>query len=206
MCLQMKQETSTSAEVWAPAVTSSSQRWPCKIFVRATHSWRLRRQLAWEGYPQATPDFHASEELQAVRDRVFEELAKWDFEVDSTIFNKRLTAPELTGDDVGFYRAAWQTHFDKVAPSLFGGGDELLVMGASLGIKKRRQAFHRAIEDVVASHAGTTPFRTVSWSGTSDPCLWVSNFCSWAIQRKWERNDDRSHVLIKHRIRSERLA
>jgi hypothetical protein len=90
----------------------------------------LRRQLAWEGYPQATPDFHASEELQAVRDRVFEELAKWDFEVDSTIFNKRLTAPELTGDDVGFYRAAWQTHFDKVAPSLFGGGDELLVMGA----------------------------------------------------------------------------
>jgi hypothetical protein len=28
----------------------------------------------------------------------------------------------------------------------------------------------------------------------SDPCLQVADYCTWAIQRKWERGDERSHV------------
>jgi hypothetical protein len=42
----------------------------------------------------------------------------------------------------------------------------------------------------------------------TDQCLWVADYCSWAIQRKWERTwqgqpDDRSHKLIAAKIRSE---
>ncbi len=163
----------------------------------------LRRQLAWEGHPQASPDFHATEELQSVRDRVFEELARWDYRVDSTVINKAAVSQELSRDEVEFYGWAWFNHFDRVSPSLVAPGDELLVMGASLGTRKRRSAFHRGIERALEQALPAVPFRTVSWSAASDPCLWVVDFCCWAIQRRWERADDRSHRLISHQISSE---
>ena len=41
------------------------------------------------------------------------------------------------------------------------------------------------------------------WAYESDPCLQIADYCTWAIQRKWEGNDPRSHVLIADKIRSE---
>jgi hypothetical protein len=37
----------------------------------------------------------------------------------------------------------------------------------------------------------------------SDPCLQVADYCTWAIQRKWERNDNRSYDLISGKLESE---
>ena len=163
----------------------------------------LRRQLAWEGHRQGTDDFHATEELQAVRDRVFAELVQWNFQVDCTVLEKRKALPHLAADDVKFYRMAWYLHFKHVAPLVARRGDELLVMGASLGTKKKRANFHQAIEDVVDRATNGVDFRTVSWSGASDPCLRVADYCCWALQRKWERGDERSYDLIRPKIRSE---
>ena len=163
----------------------------------------LRRQLAWEGHRQGTDDFHATEELQAVRDRVFAELANWNFRVDCTVLEKRKAQPHLTSDDVRFYKMAWYLHFKHVAPLITRSGDELLVMGASLGTKKKRESFHEAIHDVVDQATSGVDFRTVSWAGASDPCLWVADYCCWALQRKWERGNEESYALIRPKIRSE---
>lgn len=163
----------------------------------------LRRQLAWEGHQQGTNDFHATEELQSVRDRVFAELAKWDFRIDCTILDKPKTALHLVTDEIRFYKMAWYLHFKHLAPLITRAGDELLVMGASLGTKKKREGFHAAIHDVVDQATQGVDFRTVSWAGASDPCLWVADYCSWAIQRKWERADLRSYALIQAKVQSE---
>ncbi len=37
----------------------------------------------------------------------------------------------------------------------------------------------------------------------SEPCLVVADYCTWAIQRRWEREDPRSHMLLADKIRSE---
>jgi hypothetical protein len=37
----------------------------------------------------------------------------------------------------------------------------------------------------------------------SEPCLVVADYCTWAIQRKWERNDTRSQILLGDKIASE---
>jgi len=37
----------------------------------------------------------------------------------------------------------------------------------------------------------------------ADPCLQIADYCAWAIQRKWERQDLRSYDLIRAKIRSE---
>jgi hypothetical protein len=163
----------------------------------------LRRQLAWEGAQQASDDFHATEERQAIRDRVFAELAPPDFRVDATVLEKRKVMPHLAADETRFYKMAWYLHFKYVAPQILHPDDELLVIAASLGTKRKRSIFHAALHDAISQTIPITAFQTASWSTASDPCLWVADYCCWAIQRKWERLDDRSYVLIKNKINTE---
>jgi hypothetical protein len=154
----------------------------------------LRRQLAWEGV-ELTDHFHATEETQAVRDRVFAILARHDFRVDSTIFDKPKVRPHLRADDTTFYK--------YVAAQIAEQDDELLVIAASLGTKRRQIAFRGAVRDVVLQVAQATHIQTAFWPAAIDPCLQVADYCCWAIQRKWERGDNRSHVLIAEKIASE---
>jgi hypothetical protein len=37
----------------------------------------------------------------------------------------------------------------------------------------------------------------------SEPCLVVADYCTWAIQRRWEWGDDRSYRLIADNVASE---
>jgi hypothetical protein len=85
----------------------STHRGASRYFILTTVTmgdWRagdallnLRRQLAWEGIEQATDDFHATEEKQVVRDRVFAALAPWEFRVDATILEKAKARPPSCG-------------------------------------------------------------------------------------------------------------
>lgn len=45
--------------------------------------------------------------------------------------------------------------------------------------------------------------RTAQWPADADTGLQIADYCSWAIQRKWERNDDRSYALVQDKIYSE---
>lgn len=81
--------------------------------------------------------------------------------------------------------------------------DGLFVAASSLGTKKARGALHTAVDDVVRQLSPCRSHRVAFWPADSDPCLQVADYCTWAIQRKWERDDDRSHLLIAPKLRSE---
>ncbi len=163
----------------------------------------LRRALAWDGQ-DLTQEFHATEDVQPVRNQVFHVLAHHPFRVDATIFEKRKIQPSLQ-DGAKLYKLAWYYHFRNMAPKIVQPNDDLFVVAAALGTKKQRATFHQAVQDVV-TQVMITPgvhFRTQAWPAASDPCLQVADYCCWAIQRKWESGDDRSYVLIKGKIESE---
>ena len=90
-----------------------------------------------------------------------------------------------------------------VAPRVVRPHDELFVVGASLGVKKKRAVTHTAVQDVIRQVSPTTHFRTASWNAYSEPCLQVADYCCWALSRKWEQGDERSYALIQNKIRSE---
>lgn len=163
---------------------------------------RLRRDLAWKGVGLDT-DFHATTDLQAVRDEVFKVLQAHDFRIDATILEKAKAKPSIRPTQERFYQMAWFLHMKYVAPRVVSSGDGLLVIGASVGTKKRRAAFHSAVRDVIQQVSPTTAFQVASWDGVSDPCLQAADYCAWALQRKWEGGDDRSYRLIAPKIRSE---
>ncbi|HVE45801.1 MAG TPA: DUF3800 domain-containing protein [Acidimicrobiales bacterium] len=162
----------------------------------------LRRELAWQGVALEST-FHATEDKQVVRDEVFRLLADVDLRVDATILEKRKALPRLQQDKEHFYKFAWYYHFKHVAPRIASSKDELLVVIASIGTKKRRKGIRLGIEDVIWQSSRTTTWEVAFWPAESDPCLQIADYCTWAVQRKWEANDDRSYQIIKPKIRSE---
>jgi hypothetical protein len=100
------------------------------------------------------------------------------------------------------YRHVWHEHFARIAQDIAQPGDRLLAVASDLGTRKRRGAFHVAVDDAVRASARCT-HRVAFWPNMSEPCLVVADYCTWAIQRKWERDDTRSQVLLHDKIASE---
>lgn len=163
---------------------------------------QLRRDLVLRG-TDLRQGFHATEDRQAVRDEVFRLLSQHEFRVDATIFEKAKAMPHLYADDLEFYKTVWYYHMRHLISRVATAGDELLIVGATLTLKRRQQVASEAIAEVVGTAAGSIPFRTVAWTATSEPCLQIADYCCWAIQRKWERGDTRSYDLIHDKIASE---
>jgi hypothetical protein len=90
-----------------------------------------------------------------------------------------------------------------VMPQIAQPRDEVFVVGASLGTKKQRSTFHEAVRDVIVQVSPTVDYRVAYWTVAGEPCLQVADYCGWAIQRKWERQDLRSYTLIKDKLKTE---
>ena len=162
----------------------------------------LRFDLAWEGVAHSGP-FRASTDQQVIRDRVFAVLEPHNFRVDATMLEKRKVNPQLQSSRTRFYQYAWWLHMKYVAPRIANANDELLVIAASIGTKKELGGFQRSVRDVMERVSPSITTTTAQWPANTDTGLQIADYCSWAIQRKWVRNDVRSYDLIRDKIRSE---
>ncbi len=164
----------------------------------ATSLRALRFELAWEGI-DLRRGFHATDDTVHVRDRVFEVLQQHEFRVDATILEKPKARPGIRSSDERFYRAAWLFHLRAVLPSLLPAGSELHLVAASIGTGRQRGPFMMAVESAVRD--STAEIAQLSfWPADADLCLQAADYCAWAFQRKWERDDWRSYRLIADRI------
>jgi hypothetical protein len=103
------------------------------------------------------------------------------------------------------WKPGFRTRSERPAEAAATGAiDELLVVAAWIGTKKRRKAMRIALEDVVDQSAWwCKSYQAAFWPAESDPCLQIADYVTWAVQRKYEQQDDRSYDLIKDKIRSE---
>ncbi|MGI8826369.1 MAG: hypothetical protein ACR2JC_12110 [Chloroflexota bacterium] len=137
-------------------------------------------------------------------------LQQLPFRVDATIFEKAKVHPDARHTADHFYQFAWYYHFRYLArQAIPSSTNRLLVVPATIADRKHKQElFTTAVRSVVSQRQVVPETRLAFWMGRSDPCLWVADYCCWAIQRKWERTwqgqpDDRSYQLIASKIRSE---
>ncbi|MER8816303.1 DUF3800 domain-containing protein [Mesorhizobium sp. M0965] len=159
----------------------------------------LRHRLVWEGL-SIGDFFHATVDAQAVRDRVFEEMLKHEFQVQAMICEKAKAQPQVRSSKARFYKYPWYYLFKHgIAPHIVEDM-RLLIIAASIGTKKERTTFTTALSDVMDQTVGGIPWAVDFRPSHCDPGLQVADYCAWAIQRKWERGDTRSFDLIKDRI------
>ena len=162
----------------------------------------LRREMMWQKAP-LNDYFHAEEDKQEVRNAVFDLLARYDLRVQATILEKSKAQPQTRPTKERFYQYGWHYHFKHSFSPVVTRQDDLLIVAASIGTKKGQAVFTNAVNDVVQQHIPKKQWSTFFCSSASDPCLQVADYCTWAIQRKWERDDTKSYDLTKDRITRE---
>lgn len=159
----------------------------------------LRHNLIREGIPVGDC-FHATTDMQQVRDRVYATLAAADFTFQATICEKSKAQPQVRESKARFYKYPWYYHFKfGLAPHL-KPDDRLLVTAASIGSKKEKQTYTSSLKDVVNQGAAHIDWAVDFRPALADPCLQAADYCAWAIQRKWERQDVRSLDLIRPKL------
>jgi Protein of unknown function (DUF3800) len=159
----------------------------------------LRREFAWKRAPIGDY-FHATSDKQEIRDAVFKVIGDHSFTIQATIMEKSKAQPHVRTSHEQFYKYGWLYHFRYGIVRKIGPRDELLITTASVKTKKAQGVFTDAVNDVIQQHLDRSRWRTSFCPCSCDPCLQVADYCTWAIQRKWERNDARSYNLIKDRI------
>lgn len=159
----------------------------------------LKKKLAWEKRP-VKDFFHCSPDKQEIRDEVFRVLQRHDFRIFATIMEKSKAQPHIRATEQKFYKYGWFYHLQNSAEKILDGAEQLHVVAASLGVKKKRITFEDAVRDVCKQTLSKSDFRTSFWPSMADPCLQVADYCTWAIQRKWETGCTLSYDLISDRI------
>ena len=163
---------------------------------------KLRRRLIWDKI-DVGDYFHATTDSQEVRNQVYNVITKHSFKVQATICEKSKAQPHITSSKAVFYQYPWYYTVKHQLAHQIKDGEKLFVTAASIGTKKEKKLYVNVLEDVfhqtVKSGKWVVDFRPAS----CDPCLQLADYCAWAIQRKWERNDTRSYDLIKDKITRE---
>jgi hypothetical protein len=159
----------------------------------------LRHRLAHSQAELFHDGFHASEDKQPVRDEVFTLLDSQKFRIDAVVLEKSKAYEHLKKNEHQFYKIAWYLLFKYIAKTCFPDEENGLVIAGSLGTRKKHKDFQQAITDVVSQHSPNR-VKAAAWSASSHPCLQIADYCCWAIQRKYEQQDDRSFVLIQKKI------
>ncbi len=154
------------------------------------------------------PRFHAAEDRQAVRDQVFTAIVAHDgqIHVDSVIVDKSLVPEGLKRVDQLYPWALSQLLRDLVLPSYdLARYGEVIVITDTLPVERRRSAVEKGVKlTLAASLSAGTRYRVYHHPSASCMGLQVADYCNWAIFRKWQRGDARSHVQIAGMIRHER--
>jgi len=164
----------------------------------------LKFDLVEEGWE--VEYFHASEDKQDVRDRVFAVISEHlgAMRVDSLIVEKAKTGPALR-PLARFYPRM----LGYLLRYVLNGHDlmrfsKVVVYTDALPVRKKRQAVEKATKRQLAEMLpASARYVVLHHASMSNPYLQVADYVNWAIYRKWDRGDTRSYDLVRQAIRSE---
>jgi hypothetical protein len=171
--------------------------------------------LADEGKGQEC--FHASEDKQDVRDRVFALIngLQDSHEIHSVIAEKQKTNPVLyrraaksgknkTGkDESRFYGIVCKSllKYAFQCPR-FSSAKKIVVILSSIFTKEKHD-FIRGTLIAELKSLTKASFHIYFHQTKSEFNCQIADYCGWAIWRKWESQDRRSYDLISNKIRNE---
>lgn len=167
----------------------------------------LLQTVRAEGLP--LPEFKASEDKQHVRDRVFRVLGglhRAECRVDAVILEKSKAHPKLRVPERYYCESIDRTlkyQFDPRGVDATRYDKVVVIVDRPA---KRGQAFesiNTALHTSLPRYLRGVPYELVFEDSRNHHGLQMVDYLGWAIMRKWERNDLRSHQLIQHLVAGE---
>ncbi len=169
--------------------------------------YRLKHSVISEGIELEY--FHAAEDRQAVRDRVFAIIGKQlTIRIDTILIDKSKTGPSLRPIEK-IYPRMFQILLRYVLERPKYAAKRIYVFFDTPGVKKAKRAVEKGIKEAMVQALGplleerNVQYYALMHDSKSHPYLQVEDYCGWAIYRKWQNNDARSYELIRHFIWSE---
>jgi hypothetical protein len=164
----------------------------------------LREGLSWQHQgARQFESFHASEDLQEVRNTVFRVLNTIEFRADVTLAEKRRVDEVFHTNHPAFYGWLWGRHIYHVAPHVFEPGDEAMIVAASWGTNRQRKqvrgAFQRELRERLRFQGRWV---LAHWRDDTDFALQAADYCTWAVARMYERGDSRAFDQIRSKVES----
>jgi hypothetical protein len=150
--------------------------------------------------------FHAAEDRQAVRDKVFAIIGNnlTDLRIDSLIVEKPKTGPALQVLEKFYPRMISYLLRYVLDPKNLRNFSEVVVITDSIPVSKKREAVEKAVKQTLSRMLPNgTRYKILHHASKSCTGLQIADYCNWAIFRKWERGDLRSYELIRSGICSE---
>jgi hypothetical protein len=150
--------------------------------------------------------FHATEDRQAVRDRVFDVIQSQisDFSAYSVIIRKDRTIPSLRPPE-RLYPHVFEWLVKYSAPRVIDDGTRLIVaVTDALPLGAKKKIVEKSLRTLLKQHLPrSVPYRLYHHRSSGDLNLQVADYFNWAVFRKWESGDDRSYRLVQAAIRGE---
>lgn len=150
--------------------------------------------------------FHATEDKQATRDRVFAVIQQSlsAVRVDSVIVEKAKTYPHVREDKFFYPQMMGYLLRYAVKRLPWTAFSEAIVITDRLPINRKRELVEKAVKETLAN---MLPPGQRYWvhHHESKSCwgLQVADYFNWAIYRAWENGDRRSLALVESAIKSQ---
>jgi hypothetical protein len=167
--------------------------------------YELKHDLIDQGLDIAY--FHAAEDKQIIRDRVFDIIARLShLRIDSVVVEKRKTGPSLRPQR-RFYPLMIENllkyPFDPRGKDVSQFEKVFIFMDRESSRVIETEALKKAVKLSLARHLRGVPYVICMHSSATHPYLQLVDYCSWAIYVKWERGEYRPYRKIEGLICSE---
>jgi Protein of unknown function (DUF3800) len=150
--------------------------------------------------------FHATEDRQEVRNRVFGVISKHlqGCTIDATVVEKRKAESSLH-EMTQFYPKMLGHHLKCILEQVdWAGVTEVIVVTDRIPVNNKRQAVEKAVKQTLAEMLPQGAiYRVLHHDSKSNFDLQIADYCTWALHRKWSSQDIRSYQLIRAAVRSE---
>lgn len=158
----------------------------------------LKYELLAQGH--CVERFHASEDKQAIRDRVFDILAASnDFAIHSIVVRKNRINPSLYKH--GVYSVAYRAMLKYLVGR--GNIERVHIIVDTVPDRQQQTALKQTLKQRAQQAMGKIPFSIDHHSSAAHTMLQVADYCAWATLKKWQSGDERSYKRIRGKIRNE---
>lgn len=149
---------------------------------------------------------HATEDRQAVRNRVFEVVGRHleNYRIDSIVVEKSKTPPELQLDTAFYPWILGRLLCDVITRIPAESFNELIVMTDLIPVQKKRKIIEKSIKETLSGELpNAIRYQLLHHPSMSCMGLQIADYCNWALYRKWINGDVRSYDLIGSAVKSE---
>lgn len=182
-------------------ITSMVKRRPFNAYLDLVN---FKYDMMEKGYEQEL--FHATEDAYEVRNGVFSIMEKYisDYEVFSTVARKNKTNPALRTPEKFYAKILGYNIRRALSKRDLSLVKEVIILTDTLPVKRDKNNFQKAVKTTLSGMLPKTArYRIFHHASKSNMELQIVDYFSWAIQRKWERQDASAYDKIKQAVRSE---